>query len=255
VRPPAPAAERDAWGITPDADPEPEAPESEIPQTRPTPEWPHPAQPPLDVRDSVPAPFRPSPETSWSSLTFVAQVRQMYLVCEGQDGLYVLDQHAAAERVNFDRLRRAYHARSIPSQSLLFPVLVELSPAEAELVEQRADELARVGLELRVRGPDSISVHAVPKLLVRVSPERLVRDFLSEVGRSGGRAFSDAIDMALATMACHGSIRAGDQLSASEATALLRALDQANFAGHCPHGRPVVTFTSWNELERKVGRR
>jgi DNA mismatch repair protein MutL len=248
-REPAPAAESDPWGLVP----EPEEPD--IPETAPAPTWPRPEDKPLSVHETTAAPLRPSPETSWSSLSFVAQVRQTYLICEGPDGLYVLDQHAAAERVNFDRLRRAYHARAIPAQSLLFPVLLEVSPDEAELVEQRAEELSRVGLELRVRGADSVSVHAVPKLLARVSPERLVRDFLSEIGRSGGRAFSAAIDLALATMACHGSIRAGDQLSASEATALLRALDQANFAGHCPHGRPVVTFTSWNELERKVGRR
>jgi DNA mismatch repair protein MutL len=78
---------------------------------------------------------------------------------------------------------------------------------------------------------------------------------LSEVSRSGGRGFSDAVDLAIATMACHGSIRAGDALSASEAKALLEALDDADFAGHCPHGRPVVTFLSYAELERKVGRR
>jgi DNA mismatch repair protein MutL len=249
-----PRAEPDAWGLSPDPQPA-DTDEADAPATTPVPTWPRGRDALLEVHDRAAAPLRPSPETSWPSLTFVAQLRQTYLLCEGQDGLYVLDQHAAAERVNFDRLRRAHHARAIPSQSLLFPVLVEVTPAEAELVEQRADEIARVGLELRVRGTDTVSVHAVPKLLVRVSPERLVRDFLSEVGRSGGRAFSDAVDLALATMACHGSIRAGDQLSASEATALLRALDQANFAGHCPHGRPVVTFTSWNELERKVGRR
>jgi DNA mismatch repair protein MutL len=78
---------------------------------------------------------------------------------------------------------------------------------------------------------------------------------LAEVTRKGERAFSDAIDLALATMACHGSIRAGDTLAASEATALLAALDTADFAGHCPHGRPVVSFIAWAELERKVGRR
>jgi DNA mismatch repair protein MutL len=91
--------------------------------------------------------------------------------------------------------------------------------------------------------------------LRQASPERLVRDLLAEVSRSGGRGFSDAIDLALAQMACHGSIRAGDILSPDEATALLRALDGADFAGHCPHGRPVVTYTTWAELERKVGRR
>ena len=95
----------------------------------------------------------------------------------------------------------------------------------------------------------------MPRLLSRASPERLLRDLLSEVSRGGGRGFSDAVDLALATMACHGSIRAGDALSPNEAQALLVALDDADFAGHCPHGRPVVTFLSYTELERKVGRR
>jgi DNA mismatch repair protein MutL len=95
----------------------------------------------------------------------------------------------------------------------------------------------------------------MPKLLQSHSCERLVRDILSECLRRGGRAFSDAVDLQLATMACHGSLRAGDTLAASEATALLRALDQADFAGYCPHGRPVVARMPWGELERKVGRR
>ena len=167
----------------------------------------------------------------------------------------MLDQHAAAERVTFTRLRREYQSRAVPSQALLFPSVIEVTPAEAEIVEQCAAEIAEVGLEVRVRGPESVSIHAVPRLLQRASAERLVRDLLSEVSRSGGRAFSAAVDLALATMACHGSVRAGDPLSASEAKALLVALDQADFAGHCPHGRPVVTFQSWAELERKVGRR
>src|SRR5690606_15387889 len=138
---------------------------------------------------------------------------------------------------------------------LLFPLTLEVTPAEAELVEQHAEQIAQVGLQLRARGSQALSVHAIPRLLQRASPERLVRDLLSELGRSGGREFSGAVDLALATMACHGSVRSGDVLSADAATALLRALDGADFAGHCPHGRPVVTFLSWSELERKVGRR
>ena len=112
-----------------------------------------------------------------------------------------------------------------------------------------------MGLDVRARGAGSVSIHAMPRLLSRASPERLLRDLLTEVSRSGGRGFSDAVDLALATMACHGSIRAGDALSPDEAKALLVALDDADFAGHCPHGRPVVTFLSYIELERKVGRR
>src|SRR6188768_2355739 len=209
----------------------------------------------VSVRDSAPLMSRPQPEVVWSSLTFVAQLRQTYLLCESREGLYLLDQHAAAERVTFTRLRKQYQGRAVPAQSLLFPVTLAVLPAEAELVEQRSKEMAEVGLDVRVRGPESISIHAVPKLLQRASAERLVRDLLAEVARKGGRGFSDAVDLALATMACHGSIRAGDPLAPGEVKALLEALAEADFAGHCPHGRPVVTFLSWAELERKVGRR
>jgi DNA mismatch repair protein MutL len=206
------------------------------------------------VRDSAGAPQQRS-EVHWSSLRFVAQLRQTFLLCEGDDGLYLLDQHAAAERVNFTRLRRDYQSRAVPAQALLFPAMVEVTAAEAEIVERSGKEIAEVGLDVRVRGPETVSIHAVPKLLQRGSPERLLRDLLSEVSRRGGRGFSDAVDLALATMACHGSIRAGDTLSPNEVKALLAALDHADFAGHCPHGRPIVTALSWAELERKVGRR
>jgi DNA mismatch repair protein MutL len=207
------------------------------------------------VRDHTASPIRPRAEVPWASLRFIAQLRMTYLLCEGEDGIYLLDQHAAAERVTFTRLLREYQARSVPSQALLFPQVVDVTAAELELVEERQKELAEVGLDVRARGATSVSIHAVPRLLSRASPERLLRDLLTEVSRVGGRAFSDAVDLALATMACHGSIRAGDGLSASEAKALLVALDDADFAGHCPHGRPVVTFLSYAELERKVGRR
>jgi DNA mismatch repair protein MutL len=212
-------------------------------------------EPLLAVRDGSPPASRSQTEIAWSSLSFVAQLRQTYLLCESRDGIYLLDQHAAAERVTFTRLRKQYQSRAVPSQSLLFPVTLDVLAAEVELVELRSKEMAEVGLDVRVRGPESISIHAVPKLLQRASAERLLRDLLAEVSRKGGRGFSDAVDLALATMACHGSIRAGDALTPSEAKALLEALDEADFAGHCPHGRPVVTFLSWGELERKVGRR
>ncbi len=199
--------------------------------------------------------LKPSAGSRWTDLRFVAQLRRTYLVCEGGEGIYILDQHAAAERVNFDRLRKQFGSRAVPAQALLFPLTLDVSPEEAELIEQQRDDFAGLGINVERRGPETISVHTVPKLLQRASPERLVRDLLSEVSKSGGRRFSDAVDLALATMACHGSIRAGDPITSEEAQALLGALDSADFAGHCPHGRPVVTFTPWTELERKVGRR
>lgn len=191
----------------------------------------------------------------WSELRFVAQVRATYLVCEGTAGLYVLDQHAAAERVTFDRLRREYQARAVASQALLFPVEVEVTPDQAELVESQGRAFADLGMELSLRGARAVSIHSVPRLLSRASPERLLADLLDEASREAGRGFSAAIDLALATLACHGSIRAGELVAQEEAEALLAALDQVDFAGHCPHGRPIVSFSAWSELERKVGRR
>ena len=174
----------------------------------------------LAVRDAA-SPAVTRSEVHWSNLRFVTQLRATYLLCEGEDGLYLLDQHAAAERVTFTRLRRDYQSRAVPAQALLFPTVIEVTPAEAEIVERSGKEIAEVGLDVRVRGPETVSIHAVPKLLQRGSPERLLRDLLSEVSRRGGRAFSDAVDLALATMACHGSIRAGDALAPNEVKALL----------------------------------
>ncbi|MFZ5890900.1 MAG: DNA mismatch repair endonuclease MutL [Myxococcota bacterium] len=248
----------EALALTPKQAPVPAAAGAETPSLdTPHESAPAPMPPPavLAFRDSSSARIQPSENATWASLRFVAQLRQTYLLCEGSEGIYLLDQHAAAERVTFTRLRRDYQARAVPSQSLLFPALVEVTAAEAELIEARAKEFAEVGMDVRVRGSESVSVHTVPKLLASASPERMLRDLLTEVTRKGERAFSDAVDLALATMACHGSIRAGDVLAESEVSALLTALDDADFAGHCPHGRPVVTFIAWAELERKVGRR
>ena len=190
----------------------------------------------------------------YARLVFLGQLRATYLLCEGDDGLYVLDQHAAAERVTFDRLRRDYTSRSVPTQGLLVPEVVELLPAEVTVLEEAGEQIAKLGLEVRAVGSNAVAVHAIPKLLVRAAPERIVRDLLAELGHAAKRPFGDAADLVLATMACHGSIRAGDAVSPDEARALLRALDDVDFAGHCPHGRPVVTRTSFEELERRVGR-
>jgi DNA mismatch repair protein MutL len=200
-----------------------------------------------------PAPDAPRP--AFSRLTFIAQVKQTYLLCEGLDGIYVLDQHAAAERVTFHRLRTAHQGREIATQALLFPVSVEVTARDAAFVEEEQKALSELGLDVRAIGPTTVGVHAMPRLLSRAKPESVVRDLIAEATRTGGRAFSNAVDLVLATMACHGSVRAGDRLSAEEAGALLVALDQVDFAGHCPHGRPIVTRIGWDELERKVGRR
>ena len=190
----------------------------------------------------------------YASLEFLGQLRAMFLLCQGADGIYILDQHAAAERVTFHRLRRAFASRSIATQRLLIADVVELLPAEVATLEERANDVAALGVELRAVGASAVAVHAVPALLSRAKPERIVRDLVAELGRAARRPFGDAADLVLATMACHGSVRAGDLMSREEASALLRSLDDIDFAGHCPHGRPVVTRIGYDELERRVGR-
>jgi DNA mismatch repair protein MutL len=190
----------------------------------------------------------------YARLRFVGQVRGTFLLCEADDGLYVLDQHAAAERVTFDRLRRAHAARGVGMQRLLVPEVTDLAPSEVALLEERGEEIAALGVEIRAVGDAAVAVHGIPDLLRRKDPTRIVRDLVAELSRSAGRPFANAVDLVLATMACHGSLRAGDAVTREEAESLLRALDEVDFAGHCPHGRPLVTRLSFAELERRVGR-
>lgn len=191
----------------------------------------------------------------FASLRVLGQVRKMLIVCEGADGLHVIDQHAGDERVRFDQLRRTYRDQEVAIQRLLMPERVEVTEEEAVVCEERREALAAVGLDVALIGERTVAVRGVPALVKRASAERLLRDVLVELTRSGERAFGDAVDMALATMACHGAIRAGDPLSIEECRALLRSMDAVeDFGGHCPHGRPVVYSVEFGELERRLGR-
>jgi DNA mismatch repair protein MutL len=187
-------------------------------------------------------------------LRFLSQLRCMYLLCEGDDGLYILDQHAAAERLAFSRLRRAYLQRSPEVQRLLVPETVELSEADTALLSECEGQAKDLGIELRAIGPHTIAIDAIPAMLKKIPVGQMVRDLCEELSRVGARRFADVVDQMLATMACHGSIRAGDTVNAQEVQALLEGLDEADFAGHCPHGRPIVLRLSFGELERRVGR-
>ncbi|MBX3268837.1 MAG: DNA mismatch repair endonuclease MutL [Sandaracinaceae bacterium] len=235
---PAPEAgppEPDPWGLAAAAEPRPYTP----------------AAPVGYVND---APLL-TEQGFFASLRVLGQVRKMLIVCEGRDGLHVLDQHAADERIRFDGLRRGYLAREVAIQRLLIPERVEVTEAEAVVCDERREDLLALGLDVAPIGPATVAVRGVPAVVSRAPPARLLHDVLAELTRAGDRAFGDAVDMALATMACHGAIRAGDPLSVDECRALLRALDAiTDFGGHCPHGRPVVYSVSFGELTRRLGR-
>ena len=243
--PEAAREEADPWGLTPQPPQPPSAPPAEA-------RW----QSATHVADggASAASLWEQPGT-FGGLRFLGQSRKTFLICESEHGIQIIDQHAADERVRFDQLQKSYSARTVRVQPLLFPERVECTELEADLIEQHHDELVRAGLECNRLGLHTIAIAAVPVLLARAAPTRLLRDLLSELTRSGERAFQDAIDMALATMACHAAIRAGDVLSHDEAVALLRQLDQVqDFQRHCPHGRPIVCTLPFAELEHRLGR-
>lgn len=190
----------------------------------------------------------------YRSLRFITQIRGTFLLCEGDDGIYVVDQHAAAERVTFHRLKKAIESKGLVSQSLLAPVVVEMGHKEVAAIVEREGDVEKCGMSVRPLSSTSVAVVGVPELISDHSPEDLLRALAAEWTHSATRPFSQWIDLTLATMACHGSLRAGDAISPEEATALLQALDEVDFASHCPHGRPILSRLSFDEMERRVGR-
>jgi DNA mismatch repair protein MutL len=254
-----PVTEPDPWGLAPE-------PPGAAPNGRPSdaPSWTAPgalsALPYANARATTERSLelladRAVPLAPASPFRALAQSQRLYIVAESERGLFVIDQHAADERIHYDRLKRQYAAGEVVQQRMLLPTRVELSEREAALVEAHGAAIARAGLEVSLIGSTSAVVHSVPALLRRAPPERLLRDLLAELNRSGERSFGDAIDMALATLACHGALRSGDELSLAECQALLEALARIDdFAGHCPHGRPIVFEIPFENLARKVGR-
>jgi DNA mismatch repair protein MutL len=190
-------------------------------------------------------------------LTYVGQVHRTYLVCEAPGELLLVDQHAAHERLTFQRLRRAFRARQVPQQRLLFPVQVELDEAAQASVDSDAAQtlLAGLGFEVEGWGGRRLVLRAVPELLKDADPQPLLLDALHGLGEGPHLSEAEeALDHLFATLACHGSRRAGDAMAREEAEALLAALDASDFRSHCPHGRPVLVRLPLSELERRFGR-
>lgn len=195
------------------------------------------------------------PTGYFGSMRVLGQVRKMLLVCEGTEGLLVIDQHAADERIRYSQLRAAYDRGGVKTQQLLFPERLEVEPTEAAELEHNQDEIASLGFELDRIGDGTIAIRAVPALLSSAPPDRLIRHLVAELERHGERVFGDAVDTVIATMACHAALRSGDVLSIPEAQELLKQLDDVeDFGSHCPHGRPVVVEFPFRELEKQLGR-
>ncbi len=185
-----------------------------------------------------------------------AQLHKTYIVAETGDGITIIDQHAAHERLVMERMKAAMEAGGVAVQALLIPDVVDLPADQREAILAEAEVLAGLGLEIEGFGEGSILVRGVPALLGTPDAARLVRDIAEELVELGGsRALEARIGHVLATISCHGSVRAGRQLNDAEMNALLREMEETPNSGQCNHGRPTWVRLSLADVERLFGRR
>jgi DNA mismatch repair protein MutL len=181
----------------------------------------------------------------------LAQLAGIYVLAANRDGLIIVDMHAAHERITYERLKTDLAAAKVASQPLLVPTAIDVSWREADLAEQHAAELEALGLALVRRGPQQLSLQAVPVLLADADVTALVRDVLSDLAeRAGAERIEARIDELLATMACHGAVRAHRRLTLDEMNALLREMERTERSEACNHGRPTWTQVTLGDLDR-----
>lgn len=185
-----------------------------------------------------------------------AQVHETYIVAQTRDGIVIVDQHAAHERIVYERMKAALEKTGVARQILLIPEVVELDEADVERVLARADELARYGLALEPFGPGAVAVRETPSLLGEIDARALVRDLAEHIAE-----WDEALPLerrlmhVAATMACYGSVRAGRRLKPEEMNALLREMEATPNSGQCNHGRPTYVELKLSDIETLFGRR
>lgn len=218
---------------------------------RPEPDWPPEAETPPDSHPLGAA---------------RAQIHETYILAQTRDGIVLVDQHAAHERLVYERLKRERAGGGVARQGLLIPDVVEMAPEEADRLAEAAPELDRLGLSLEAFGPGAVLVRAVPAALAGGSVRNLVLDVLDALEASGveeggpaGEGDPDPVsrrlDALLSRMSCHGSIRAGRRLKPEEMNALLREMEATPLSGSCNHGRPTFVTLGLADIERLFGRR
>jgi len=184
------------------------------------------------------------------------QVAATYIVAEAEDGLVIVDQHAAHERLVLERMRAAREGGTIARQALLIPEVVELEEPECDRLEGAAAELADMGLDIERFGTTAMLVRAVPAALGKTDVPGLLADLAAEIAELGGPlSLRDKLDLVAATIACHGSVRAGRILSVAEMNALLREMEVTPRSGQCNHGRPTWVKLGHGEIEKLFGRK
>lgn len=184
------------------------------------------------------------------------QVANTYIVAEAKDGLVLVDQHAAHERLVLERLRKAGAEDAVArSQALLIPEVVELEETSCDRLEKASEALAGHGLAIERFGPSAMLIRSLPHAIARTDPEKLLRDIDDDLALNGeALLLGEKLDLVLATMACHGSVRAGRVLRVDEMNALLREMERTPRSGQCNHGRPTWVKLSMSDVEKLFGR-
>ncbi len=184
------------------------------------------------------------------------QLHETYVIAQTADGIVIVDQHAAHERLVYERMKNAMATRGVARQILLIPEVVELDEAEAERLAARAGELAELGFVLEAFGPGAVVVREVPAIFGRLDVAGLVRDLADDLSEMDeALSLKERLEEVCGTIACHGSVRAGRRLSAEEMNALLREMEATPHSGQCNHGRPTYVELKLSDIERLFGRR
>jgi len=184
------------------------------------------------------------------------QVAATYIVAEAEDGLVIVDQHAAHERLVLERMRAARDGGAVARQVLLIPEVVELDEPDCDRLEGAISELGELGLEIERFGTSAILVRSFPAALGKTDVAKLLADLAAEIAELGGPlSLRDKLDHVAATIACHGSVRAGRILSVAEMNALLREMEVTPRSGQCNHGRPTWVKLGHGEIEKLFGRK
>jgi DNA mismatch repair protein MutL len=185
-----------------------------------------------------------------------AQLHETYVIAQTADGIVIVDQHAAHERLVYERMKKALADGGIARQPLLIPEIVELDPAEVARVAARAGELAELGLIVEPFGPDAVMVRETPAMLGQADIKGLIRDLADDIAETGNAlSLKERLEDVAGTLACHMSVRAGRRLNAEEMNALLREMEATPHSGQCNHGRPTYVELKLADIERLFGRR
>jgi DNA mismatch repair protein MutL len=185
-----------------------------------------------------------------------AQIHTTYIISEKPDSLVIVDQHAAHERLTYEKMKQQYEQNEVKGQTLLLPEVVNVAESDIHLLQTHLEEFGAIGIEFEIFGTNAIVIRQIPALLKNVDIGQLMTDLIADIKEMGVNfTLKDKINEILSTMACHNSVRAGQQLSIQEMNALLREMEGTLHSGQCNHGRPTYIELKKDDIEKLFGRR